>query len=352
MRSILRSFTRAGGLSALVMAVLLTACSREDQQYLPTPMPLVVPSNFPQPVYNLSANPITKEGFALGRKLFYDGRLSRDGSISCGNCHIQSSAFTHHGHAVSHGIDDKVGTRNAPPVMNLAWQPFFLWDGGVFDLDLFPLAPIENPLEMDEHMPVVLDKLRQDADYLHLFNKAFGTPEITTANTLKALSQFMLQCVSANSRYDQYVRREGVSLTTDELAGQQLFAQHCSGCHSTDLFTDNAFHNNGLIPSLKDDKGRQRITLNAADAYRFKTPSLRNVALTPPYMHDGRFRTLEAVLEHYNSGVVASPTLAPLLQQNGQPGIPLTASEQKQIISFLQTLTDEAFIRNPLLSEQ
>ena len=339
-------------LAYLGMIFLLASCSQKDQQDIQHPMTLTVPSNFPQPVYDLAANPLTREGFELGRKLFYDGRLSRDGSISCGNCHLQSSAFTHHGHSVSHGIDDKVGVRNAPAVMNLAWEKFFFWDGGVFNLDLLPLAPIENPVEMDEHMPAVLEKISQDPVYTRMYNAAFGSPEVTTAATLKAMSQFMLQCISANSKYDKFTRNEGVTLSPDEEAGRQVFQSKCSSCHATDLFSDQSFHNNGLPPSLKDDIGRARVTLQDKDRYLFKTPSLRNIALTAPYMHDGRFRTLEAVLEHYANGVQFSSTLDTLLVSNQKTGIPLTTAEQGQVIAFLQTLTDPDFIRNKALSEQ
>lgn len=315
-------------------------------------MPLKLPANFPPPVYNLRGNPLTKEGFDLGRKLFYDPLLSRDNTISCGSCHIQPNAFTHHGHDVSHGIDDQLGTRNSPPIMNLAWSTFFFWDGGVFNLDLQPIAPIENPVEMDEHLPTVTAKLQQSDLYKSLFKKAFGTEEITSAKMLKALSQFMLQCVSANSKYDHYVRNEGAQLTADELAGRTIFQQKCSSCHATDLFTDNAFHNNGLIPSMVNDSGRYRITLNEKDWHLFKTPSLRNIAVTSPYMHDGRFRTLSAVLDHYSSGVQKSATLDKRLINGNKTGIPLTADEKNKLIVFLSTLTDMEFLKDPKLSEQ
>lgn len=339
-------------LAIMVGLVLMgAACSKNGDDAL-TPMPLKIPSNFPAATYALDRNPITKEGFELGRKLFYDGLLSRDGTISCGSCHIQGSAFTHHGHDVSHGIDDRLGVRNSPAIMNLAWNRFFFWDGGVFDLDLQPLSPIENPVEMDEHIPNVITKLKQHKDYPALFNRVFGPGEINADKMLKALSQFMLQCVSAESKYDKYIRNEGVQLTTDELAGLTIFKQKCATCHSTDLFTDNAFHNNGLIPTLFNDSGRFRVTLQPQDMHLFKTPSLRNIAKTAPYMHDGRFLNLQAVLDHYSSGIQNSTTLDPLLKPNGIPGLPLSDTEKAQLIAFLQTLTDDAFIRNPILAEQ
>lgn len=335
----------------LIVAALISACNKNGSSS-PKAMPLVVPANFPAIHYDISSNPITEDGFVLGRKLFYDPLLSRDNTISCGSCHIQGSAFTHHGHKVSHGIDDKVGVRNSPPIMNLAWSTSFFWDGGVFNLDLQPIAPIENPVEMDETMPNVLAKLNAANEYKQLFNKAFGSSEITSSNMLKALSQFMLQCISANSRYDKYVRHEGIEFTNEEKDGLQIFQQKCSSCHSTDLFTDNNFHNNGLIPTAVNDSGRFRITLNPADLHKFKTPSLRNVANTPPYMHDGRFLTIEAVLNHYSSSVQDSPTLDVQLKQNGVLGIPLTDAEKTKLIAFLNTLTDEDFLRDKKLSEQ
>ena len=206
------------------------------------------PVNFPEPVYDLSKNPVTKDGFELGRKLFYDPRLSRNNTVGCGTCHIQGAAFTHHGHDVSHGIDDRLGSRNSPPIMNLAWSKAFFWDGGVFHLDLQPLVPITTFSEMDERMSIVLEKLRQHPEYPGLYKKAFGSEEINSAKTMKALSQFMLMCVSSNSKYDKVMRKEGEKFTTEEEEGYQLFKQKCSGCHTEPLFTDYSFRNNGIQP--------------------------------------------------------------------------------------------------------
>lgn len=312
----------------------------------------VKPANFPEPVYDLSKNPVTTAGFKLGRALFYDANLSRDGSISCGSCHIQSAAFTHHGHDLSHGIEDRLGSRNSPPIMNLAWHPTFFWDGGVHDLDLQPIAPIENPVEMDETLGNAIQKVKNNPKYPPMFKAAFGSEEITTDKTLKAMSQFMLMCVSANSRYDQYVRGEGTTLTVEEEAGRVLFMAKCSNCHKGELFSDFSFRNNGLSNATNPDSGRAHITLNPQDRFKFKVPSLRNVYRTGPYMHDGRFVTLEAVLKHYATGVTYSETLDPLLNVNGVLGIPLTSEEQTQIIAFLKTLSDETFVRDVKLSEQ
>ncbi len=339
-------------ISASLFAVLLAfACQPEDPQPDRVDIRFEIPANFPPPVYDLSKNPVTQEGFELGRALFYDGILSRDGTISCGFCHQQSSGFTQHGHDLSHGIDDKLTLRNALPIQNLAWEKEFFWDGGVFHLDLFAISPIEADNEMDEELPNVLNKLRQHKTYPKMFEAAFGSPDITTDRFLKALSQFQLMCISADSKYDKYVRKEGVMLTSEELAGLNVFQQKCASCHSGELFTDNSYRNNGLPVGNPEDTGRGRITLNAADDYKFRVPSLRNVEVTLPYMHDGRFRTLENVLDFYANGVVDSPTLDPSLKQNGRLGIPLNETEKKQIIAFLRTLTDQDFLRRKEISE-
>jgi cytochrome c peroxidase len=310
------------------------------------------PSNFPAPKYNFNSNPIKTAGFELGRKLFYDPILSRDNSTSCGSCHISFSAFTHHGHALSHGIDNLLGNRNAPPVMNMAWSNEFMWDGGINQLDMLPIAPIENPVEMDLEFATAVQKVRNSSVYPSLFKAAFGSSEITGPKMLQAMSQFMNMLVSANSRYDKWKRNEGGTLSADEIDGYNLVQQKCSTCHSTDLFTDNKFHNNGIQNIFSSDSGRAKITENPDDIGKFKTPSLRNIEKTPPYMHDGSFQTLEQVLEHYNAGVKTSGTLDTVLQQNGVIGIPLSATDKQKIIAFLKTLTDEDFIRDTRFAEQ
>lgn len=311
------------------------------------------PANFPPLRYKLEGNLVQQDVFVLGRTLFYDGQLSSTGKISCGSCHQQSVAFAHADHSVSHGVFDRLGTRNSPALQNLGFYKTFMWDGGIFDLDLQPLAPLENHVEMDEQMDRVLTKLGQSAQYKLLFQKAYGSSEITSVKMLKAMAQFMVMMVSANSRYDKYVRQEaGGDFTADEKEGLQLFKAKCQGCHATDLFTDQSFRNNGLPPSGINDLGRYAVTLNSADQYRFKVPSLRNVANTMPYMHDGRFWTLGQVMDHYASGVVNSATLDPLLNNGSGLGIPLTAAEKNKIITFLKTLTDETFIRDRRFAEQ
>jgi cytochrome c peroxidase len=339
------------GITALL--AMLLACGRESTEGVSPEIKFVKPANFPEPTYNFANNPVTTAGFELGRKLFYDPRLSRDNTISCGSCHQQGSAFTHHGHDLSHGIDDRLGERNSPAIMNLAFQPYFFWDGGIQLLDLQPIAPIENSVEMDAHLPTILEKVRQVAAYPPLFEKAFGSTAITTDRFLKAISQFQVMCISSNSRFDKYERQEaGGSLSATELEGLAIFRQKCGSCHSGTLFSNFAFKNNGLDTTFNRDKGVARISLNPNDNYKFRVPSLRNVALTAPYMHDGRFYTLAQVLNHYSDGVFDIPSLDPILKQNGRRGIPLSTDEKNKIIAFLQALTDDDFLKDKKLSEQ
>ncbi|MFN8349747.1 MAG: cytochrome-c peroxidase [Spirosomataceae bacterium] len=212
--------------------LLLSFCQSSPDE------PFQRPGHFPEPTYQFQGNPLTPAGIALGKALFYDALLSKDNTVSCGSCHQQSAGFTQHGHPLSHGINDQLTKRNSMPLFNLAWSSDFGWDGGVHHLDLFPVSPLQNPAEMDESLPNVLEKLRYSKTYPALFEKAFGSDEINTERFLKALSQFMLTMVSANSRYDKWVRNEGDVLTPTELAGKALVEQKCTPCHSGVLFSD------------------------------------------------------------------------------------------------------------------
>ncbi len=304
------------------------------------------PEYFPATVYRFENNAITKEGFELGKKLFYDPLLSANNTISCGSCHIQTSAFTQHGHSVSHGIEDRLGTRNSQPIMNLAWNTSFFWDGGVFDLDLQPIVPITNHVEMGTTVEEVVQKLSTNSSYRQSFKAAFGKEEITSTTFLKALSQFMLMCVSSNAKYDS-VKRGTSAFTSIEQKGYAVFQQKCNTCHQEPLFTDYSFRNNGLSISTVDDKGRFNITLNEEDKYKFRVPSLRNLSYTTPYMHDGRFFDLEGVLDHYTSGIEHTQNLEVLLTD----GIKLTHEERTSLLAFLKTLDDRSFLLNKRLSE-
>ena len=303
----------------------------------------VVPSNFPKPVYDFSKNSLSSNKIQLGRALFYDPILSRDNLISCASCHSQFSAFTHIDHALSHGIDDKIGFRNSPALMNLAWQTSFMRDGAINHLDMLALAPISNPDEMDENITHVVLKLQANKLYPKLFLEAFGDSIITGEHTLKAISQFMLTLVSSNSKYDSVMRKQSV-FTTQEKNGYVLFKKNCASCHTEPLFTNENFRDNGLpLDTTLNDFGRYRVTKNPSDSLKFKVPTLRNIEFSHPYMHDGRFQKLSQVLNHYTTGIKNNKTLARELQQP----IVLTSNEKVDIIAFLLTLSDKSFLFNP-----
>lgn len=332
---------------------MVCGCSNDDDEYQNVPLSFQVPSNFPELAYDLSNNPLTQKGFELGKKLFYDGRLSSDGIVSCGFCHIQADAFTHHGHSFSHGVGDNIGTRNTPPIQNLAFQTAFMWDGATTHLDLQPIIPLTSPIEMNGSFSQIIAMMKADPVYVKLFKQAFSDGQINSENMLKALGQFMVMAVSSNSRFDKFRRNEpGGVLSEDELEGYAIFNQKCASCHATDLFTDNSFRNNGLsINPQINDVGYYRVTELLQDKYKFKVPSLRNIEKTAPYMHDGRFYTLEAVLNHYSNGVQNNLNLDSSLNTNGTLGIPLTNDQKAKIIAFLKTLTDQQFLTDPKFAE-
>lgn len=341
----------AAGVAAAVLLPLLlwqsgaAARALDYAQRWRTPS-FEVPAGWPAPKYDFAANPVTPAGFALGRRLFYDAQLSRDGTVSCGSCHQQFAAFAHFDHPVSHGIRNQNGTRNAPGLFNLAWQPALMWDGAVHNLELQPLAPITNAVEMDETLERVLDKLRADPAYPALFEQAFGSPGIDSQRLLRAMTQFMGTLVSSHSPYDRYVGGDRSALSTEQQAGLASFRSHCASCHAEPLFTDYSYRDNGLDDAPKDP-GRARATGLDQDRGRFRVPSLRNVALTPPYMHDGRYDTLEQVIAHYASGIHASPGLDPQLAA----GLSLSEGEQRALLAFLQALSDEDFIKDARYAE-
>ncbi|MGE0568617.1 MAG: cytochrome-c peroxidase, partial [Bacteroidia bacterium] len=296
-------------------------------------------------------NEVKKEVFELGRHLFYEPMLSKDNTISCGSCHQQFAAFAHAEHKFSHGINDLVGTRNSPALFNIPWQANFMHDGGINHIEVQPIAPIQNPIEMAELFSSVLSKLQASSKYRSLFEKAYGDPEVTDSRMLKAMAQFMGLMYSYNSKFDFFKRNEnGVTLSEEELRGYQIVRTKCAPCHQEPLFSDYGFHNNGLAvdPTIQDS-GRARITQLPEDKYKFKTPSLRNIMLTAPYMHDGRYNTIEQCLDHYTNNVVNTTNLDPILAANN--GIALSASEKADIVAFLKTLTDYKFINDVKFSE-
>ncbi|KIC96145.1 cytochrome C peroxidase [Flavihumibacter solisilvae] len=311
-----------------------SGCNKsDDSPQRATPLDFPKPAGWPDTRYDFASNPLTKEGFELGRKLFFDGRLSKDGNFPCASCHQPFAAFATFEHDFSHGFNNQFTTRNAPALFNLAWHTEMHHDGGIANLDLQPLAPLTAPNEMAETIPSVLEKLNADPQYQKDFARAFGSPEISTSTLTKALSQFMLMLVSADSKYDR-VKNGSDLFNVNEEAGYAIFQQKCSSCHTEPLFTNLAYEKNGLPvnPDL-NDLGRMRITGSSQDSLRFKVPSLRNVLKTFPYMHDGRFWNLSDVYTHYNGN-----------------GISLSPVERSFLTEFLRTLTDSTFLSDQKFS--
>jgi len=300
---------------------------------------LKIPKGFPKQVYEFKDNKPTPEGFFLGRKLFYDPILSKDSSISCGFCHQQIVAFGHIDHKISHGINGLLGKRNVPAIQNLIWQKSFMWDGGVNHLEVQPIAPITNPVEMDENLKSIVTKLQRNKVYVELFKKAFNDTIVTTEKILKVMAQFTGLMISSNSKYDKFIRHED-TLSSAELSGLKLFRNHCENCHKEPLFTDNSFRNIGIKPDTNfKDYGRQNVTGISSDYMKFKVPSLRNVELTYPYMHDGRFRNLQQVMNHYAKGDFYTDNVDSSIFRS----VGLKEWEKSDIISFLKILTDKTF---------
>jgi cytochrome c peroxidase len=315
------------------------------------PVSLRVPQRFPQ--LRLPAdNPLTEEGIALGARLFNDTRLSINNTQSCASCHDRARAFADP-RSVSVGAEGQQGKRNAMALFNLAWHGEMFWDGRAKTLRDQVLMPVQDQHEMNETLPRVVAKLKDDAAYKAEFKSAFGSDEISSERIAKALEQHLLSLTSQDSKFDRAARKME-KLTESEARGLKLFVTEfdptrglrgadCFHCHGGMLFTNHAFHNNGLRLSL-EDIGREAVTKNAADRGKFKTPSLRNIALTAPYMHDGRFQTLEEVVEHYDQGVQSSDTLDPNLAKHPAQGLGLTTQEKTDLVAFLKTLTDESLL--------
>ncbi len=334
------------------------SCS-EKKEPLPQSENFVVevPSNF-DALPTTESNAFSKDKIELGRMLFYDPILSGNNQISCATCHDQSIAFTDGDALTRKGISGNQLLRHTPALINLAWMRGLFWEGGAKNLESLSLAPLGHPDEMDQDIVELVEELNQHAVYPSLFNNAFGTTEIELIQILQALAQFQRILISSDSRYDKYIRNEEEGfMNSQELDGLSLYEEHCSSCHSGFLFTDNSFHNNGIDSAWNDltheyiFTGRFRITFDSSDLGKYKTPTLRNIALTAPYMHDGRFKNLMEVLDHYSGNVLLSQSLDEnFIREDGFIGIPLTEIEKQNIISFLHTLTDEEFIVKQELS--
>ncbi len=323
-----------------ILAIAFTACRPDEAAQIQTPYSLQVPDGFTSPLIP-DDNQLTFERIELGKKLFYDPVLSRDSTISCATCHLPSKAFADN-LPISVGIQEREGFRNVPSLANVAWHPYFFREGGSPSLETQALGPIVDEVEMDITVAEAAARLRNDEDYIKMSKIAYDRQPNAYVIS-RSLAAFQRILVSGNSPYDQYTRGNQNALTTEQIRGKDLFFNQlqCATCHTGFNFTNYNFENTGLYENYEDE-GRARLTADPNDIGKFKIPSLRNVALTPPYMHDGSLPSLESVLEHYNSGGSTHANKSLLIQ-----ALNLTAQQQSDLISFLESLTDETFINNP-----
>lgn len=357
----------------LLLVVMLQACRPDAEEgpsapapiagHQPTPFQLTIPPFFP-PMHIPADNPLTVEGVELGRYLFWEKKLSGDNTMSCGTCHIPEHGFSDPAQ-FSTGITGAVGKRQSMALVNLGWAYNYFWDGRAPTLEQQIIEPVQNPLEMNEDWDHALEELRNDPIYPPMFRAAFGTEEITQERVTKAIASFLRTMISADSKFDRE-RRGEYQFTPLEQMGFNLFLMegginpntgtpfggadcfHCHG-HAGMQMSDYLMHNNGLDAHFHNDPGLAAITGNPLDSGKFKTPTLRNIALTAPYMHDGRFQTLEEVIEHYNSGGVLSTTIDPFMEAAGN-GLYLSETDKLALIAFLHCLTDTSFLHNPAFS--
>lgn len=336
------------------------SCKKDKVTAVQTPYNLAIPSHFPTMIIP-EDNPMTVEGVELGRKLFYEVKLSGDNSMSCASCHAPSSAFSDP-NQFSVGIDGVAGTRNSMALINLGWNSFFFWDGRAKTLEEQILEPVENPVEMHDTWSNVVGELQQDLEYRNMFFRAFNTSEIDSVNAAKAIAQFIRTMISGSSKYDVMYKYENnyplsaedqaifQTISVAEWAGYDLFKSlngaDCFHCHNGPLMQVQKFSNNGLDATFTDI-GRAMVTGNPNDNGKFKVPTLRNIAYSGPYMHDGRFATLDEVIDHYSHGIEISPTLDPMIEFANQGGVQLDPQEKDLLKQFLLTLSDESFINNP-----
>lgn len=323
----------------VLIAFALFACKKSEplsNDLTGEPIPFAVPQGFPDK-HIFSGEPLTKEGFVLGKKIFYDGILSKDGSISCGSCHQQVAAFGTYDHDLSHGIYNQHSNRNAPPLFNLAWQNQFGWDGRYSRIEDISEAHILRSSDMAGNFSDIIIRMKNQDSYRVLFEQAYGTSTINKERILKALKQFVGNIVSANTKYDS-VKAGLLNFTASEEAGYQLFKQHCNACHTEPLFTDYSFRNNGLQRTLLNDIGRQSVTGLEKDRDHFKVPTLRNLFLSFPFMHDGRFIAFSQIYDHYDK--IASQNNGSILDPLLSNGIMLTSAQKSNLTDFLRTLSD------------
>lgn len=346
------------GISCLFFSFFLFQAEKPS----PEPYLLAYPSNFGNRYKIPENNPMTKEGVALGRLLFYEPLLSKDNQVSCSSCHQQALAFTD-GKPLSEGVDGHKTQRNSMSLANVLWVRNLFWDGRVGSLEQQALFPLTDPHEMSQPLNESVKKLESTKLYPDQFQRAFGSADITAEGIVNALAQFQRTLISANSPYDRYLSGD-YDPTPQEKRGMDLFmtfpqpeknirGANCAHCHGSPKAFKELFHDNGLELFVLDS-GRIGFTGKEVDKGRFRVPTLRNIALTAPYMHDGRFETLEEVLNHYSDHVQNNPNLSPFIgnvsNEAGQIGLKLTKVEKEDIIAFLNMLTDSTFIQNPAFS--
>jgi cytochrome c peroxidase len=320
---------------------------------------MVTPYTFPQLEYfpkmiESGSNPVTIEGAALGRFLFYDPILSADSSLSCAGCHDQKAAFSDAPESFSKGVNFKTSNRNALPLFNLAWHPAFFYDGRAATLEDQVGHPLLDSNEMNSTWNDILLKLNENSFYKQKFYSLYRIQTVDSSQVKNVIAQFLRTLISHESKFDKLLLGKA-KLTEEEFNGFRIMNDQTKGdclhCHPTDgnrMFTTMAYSNNGLDsimdPDKYIDKGRGAVTGLKKDNGKFMIPSLRNIALTAPYMHDGRFKTLEEVMEFYTSGVHMSANIDSKMGLAYQKGVKLSDKEKKEIIAFLKTLTDSVFI--------
>ncbi|RRA97716.1 cytochrome-c peroxidase [Larkinella rosea] len=345
-------------LFGFVALAVLAAFQPADDPVPTGPYELKYPASFGGRFSIPADNPMTQEGVYLGRLLFYEPRLSATGTVSCASCHQQSRAFTD-GLAKSVGVSGKPTRRNSMSLVNLLWVRQLFWDGRSNSLEEQTLVPLQHTDEMGLKPGEAALKIQKTAPYAALFRRVFGSDSITDGRIAKAIAQFERTLISADSPYDRFLAGK-YALTAAEERGFRLFSTapnpergirggNCVHCHGGPKLMQELFHNNGL-DSNATDPGRQEVTGLELDHGRFRVPTLRNITLTAPYMHDGRFTTLAAVLDHYSDHVQASPTLSRELVAAQAGGLGLTPSERNDLLAFLHLLTDTVFVNNPQFS--
>lgn len=348
-------------LGILSIIILFSSCRKDEYPVVSSATPYTVKypgiiEQYLPPMDIPEDNPLTEEGIELGRHLFYDTQLSGDNTQSCASCHSPEHSFTDI-NQFSTGIDGLEGGRNSMPIINVGWMTTLFWDGRATSVEDQAFGPVVNPVEMHNTWPNAVATLQADPKYPPLFEKAFGTATIDSVLVVKAIAQFERTLISGNAPFDKYLRGEPTGMTEqEELEAYQGFALfmdeskgdcfHCHGDSYNPLWTDNLFHNNGL-DAIVTDKGLGMVTGDPNDDGKFKTPTLRNLVFTAPYMHDGRFASLGEVVNHYSSGLQNSPTIDPLMKNVGQGGALLSPTERNLIVKFLVSLSDSTFITNP-----